>query len=203
MTVRSISTPMAPATRKASGHRHEQRQLEPGREAGAAELLDDEGGVGAEHDHLAMRHVDDAHHAEGDGEADRGQQQDRAQADAVDDVLRGGDEREMPLDASRRRSPRRAHRCRVRSTAPRPGSPAIPGRRAPASVSTAARRTVSAAVGSGRRMAARASARASLTVGSCSAAKRLLQRRQGRSVARAEDRLGRLEPPDRDRGSSG
>ena len=47
------------------------------------DLLDDEGRVGAEHHHLAMRHVDDAHHAEGDGEADRRQQQHRAEADAV------------------------------------------------------------------------------------------------------------------------
>ena len=34
-----------------------------------------------------MRHVDDAHLAEGDGEADGGEQEDRAEADAVDDVL--------------------------------------------------------------------------------------------------------------------
>ena len=41
-----------------------------------------------------MRHVDDAHGAEGDGEPDRRQQQHRAQRDAVPDVLRhlpGGD----------------------------------------------------------------------------------------------------------------
>ena len=54
----------------------------------ADHLLDDEGRVGAEHDHLAMRHVDDAHDAEGDGEADGGQQQHRAERDAVPDVLR-------------------------------------------------------------------------------------------------------------------
>ena len=35
-----------------------------------------------------MRHVDDAHHAEGDGKADRGEQQHRAERDAVPDVLR-------------------------------------------------------------------------------------------------------------------
>ena len=35
-----------------------------------------------------MRHVDDAHHAEGDGEPDRGEQQHRAERDAVPDVLR-------------------------------------------------------------------------------------------------------------------
>ena len=65
-----------------------QRPVEQAGARGADELLDDEGRVGAEHDHLAMRHVDDAHHAEGDGEADRGQQQHRAERDAVPDVLR-------------------------------------------------------------------------------------------------------------------
>jgi hypothetical protein len=42
------------------------------------------GGVGAEHDHLAMRHVDDAHHAERDGETDCGEQQHAAEADALE-----------------------------------------------------------------------------------------------------------------------
>ena len=45
------------------GERHgdEQRPVEQARRMGADHLLHDEGGVGAEHDHLAMRHVDDAH----------------------------------------------------------------------------------------------------------------------------------------------
>ena len=55
---------------------------------GADQLLHDEGGVGAEHHHLAVRHVDDAHHAEGDGEADGGEQQHRAERQAVPEVLR-------------------------------------------------------------------------------------------------------------------
>jgi hypothetical protein len=45
-----------------------------------------------------MRHVDDAHHAEGDGKADRGEQQHRAERQAVPDVLPGGPERKMVLD---------------------------------------------------------------------------------------------------------
>ena len=48
----------------------------------------DEGHVGAEHHHLAMGHVDDAHDAEGDGEPDGGEQQHRAERDAVPGVLR-------------------------------------------------------------------------------------------------------------------
>ena len=44
--------------------------------------------IGAEHHHLAMRHVDDAHDAEGDGEADRGEQQNRGRREAVPEVLR-------------------------------------------------------------------------------------------------------------------
>ena len=40
------------------------------------------GGVGAEHHHLAMGHVDDAHRAIGDRKSKRHQQQDRAQAEA-------------------------------------------------------------------------------------------------------------------------
>ena len=84
---RSIATPTPPATRKASGHGDEQRPVEEAGDVGADQLLDDEGGVGAEHDQLAVRHVDDAHHPEGDGEADRGEQQHRAERQAEPDVL--------------------------------------------------------------------------------------------------------------------
>ena len=95
--------PSAPATRNAAGTATSSDQSRPAGKLRAAELLDDEGGVGAEHHHLAMRHVDDAHHAEGDGEADGGQQQHRAQADAEDDVLGCGHDAEMALDRRRRR----------------------------------------------------------------------------------------------------
>ena len=55
---------------------------------GADDLLHDEGGVGAEHHHLAVRHVDHAHHAEGDGQPGGGEQQHRAEREAVIDALR-------------------------------------------------------------------------------------------------------------------
>ncbi len=66
----------------------------------AKELLADKSGIGAEHDHLAMRHVDDAHHAEGDGEPDRGQQQHAAEADALEQI--GGEANEPQALADRR-----------------------------------------------------------------------------------------------------
>ena len=66
----------------------QQRPVEEAGGVGADHLLGDEGGVGAEHDQLAMRHVDDAHHPEGDGEADGGEQQHRAERQAEPDVLR-------------------------------------------------------------------------------------------------------------------
>src|SRR5690606_40738088 len=42
--------------------------------------LDSPGGIGAEHDQLAVGHVDHAHDAEGNGQADGRQQQDGTQA---------------------------------------------------------------------------------------------------------------------------
>src|SRR5690606_2221386 len=49
--------------------------------------LDSPGGIGAEHDQLAVGHVDHAHDAEGNGQADGRQQQDGAQARAEGEVL--------------------------------------------------------------------------------------------------------------------
>ena len=63
---------------------------------GGKQALHDEGRVGAEHHHFAVRHVDDAHHAEGDRQADRGEQQHRGGREAVPDVLR-----RCPRSASR------------------------------------------------------------------------------------------------------
>ena len=85
---RSMATPMPPATRKASGAAMRSDQSKSQGALLSDHLLGDEGGVGAEHDQLAMRHVDDAHHAEGDGEADGGEQQHRAEREAEPDVLR-------------------------------------------------------------------------------------------------------------------
>lgn len=45
-----------------------------------------------------MGHVDDAHDTEGDGEADGGQQQHRAERDAAPDILAGGPDRKRALD---------------------------------------------------------------------------------------------------------
>ena len=79
-------------------HRDEQRIVEQAGIAGADQVLHDEGRVGAEHHHLAMRHVDDAHHAERDGKADGGEQQHRAEREPVPGVLHGAPQREPVVD---------------------------------------------------------------------------------------------------------
>ncbi|MNS87760.1 hypothetical protein D3C72_1217150 [compost metagenome] len=56
-----------------------------------------------------MRHVDDAHQAEGNGQAQRGQQQHAAQADAVKEVTRPFDGGQMAVDLLERRGRRVAH----------------------------------------------------------------------------------------------
>ena len=61
-----------------------------GDEGVAAELADDRGGVGADHDELAVRHVDDAGDAEDDGEPDRGDDENGGDAEADQEL---GDER--------------------------------------------------------------------------------------------------------------
>ena len=94
----------APATRNATGSAMTSEQSNRPGSGRADQLLHDVGGVGAEHHHLAMRHVDDAHHAEGDGEADRGEQQHRAERDAVPDVLRRRPRRRASADRCRRRA---------------------------------------------------------------------------------------------------
>jgi hypothetical protein len=88
----------ADAARDQQGQRkgHQECVIEAGGPARAAELLHDIGRVGAQHHHLAVRHVDHAHHPEGDGEADGGQEEDRAQADALEQAL---DHAEEPLAA--------------------------------------------------------------------------------------------------------
>ena len=84
---RSIATPMPPATRNASGAAISSDQSNSQGACVADHLLRHEGGVGAEHDQLAMRHVDHPHHPEGDGEPDRRQQQHRAERQPEPDVL--------------------------------------------------------------------------------------------------------------------
>ena len=69
-----------PATRKASGRAMKSEAPNRPGACGADQLLHDEGRVGADHDHLAMGHVDDAHGAEGDRETDGREQQNGAEA---------------------------------------------------------------------------------------------------------------------------
>src|SRR5260221_13039817 len=54
------------------------------RQEGAEELLHYESAVAAEHDHPGMCHIYDAHHAEGDGEAEGGEQWNAAEAQAFE-----------------------------------------------------------------------------------------------------------------------
>ena len=54
---------------KGGGYGNQQAPLDQIRE----EHLHAPGGVGANHDEFAVRHVDHAHHAEGDGQADSGE----------------------------------------------------------------------------------------------------------------------------------
>jgi hypothetical protein len=63
------------------------------RSIGAEQRLHAVGGVGADHQQLAVRHVDDAHDAVGDGQAERAEQQDAAERQAGEgaaDVLGNG-----------------------------------------------------------------------------------------------------------------
>ena len=64
-----------------------ERVVEQRRMAGADRILHHEGHIGADHHHFAVRHVDDAHHAEGDGEPNGREQQHRAERNAVPGVL--------------------------------------------------------------------------------------------------------------------
>ena len=85
--VRSISDADRAGDQEGERHRDQQRIVEQHGIVVADDLLHHEGRVGAEHHHLAMRHVDDAHDAEGDGKADRREQQHRAERQAVPGVL--------------------------------------------------------------------------------------------------------------------
>ena len=57
---------------------NEQGPVEEARKIITDDVLCDKRRVGAKHHHFAVGHVDDAHHAEGDGEADGCKQQDGA-----------------------------------------------------------------------------------------------------------------------------
>ena len=112
---RSMTMPTKPATRKASGSAIASDQSNSQGAGPRIDLLDDEGRVGAEHDHFAVGHVDDAHDAEGDGKADGGEQQDGAKRQAVPGVLHDAPEGELALDRRRWRCRRRVQRRRQTS----------------------------------------------------------------------------------------
>ena len=71
---------------KCRRHRRDQIGVEQRRKVGTKQVLHDVGGVRADHDQLAVRHVDHAHQAVRDREAERGQQQDGAERDAAEDA---------------------------------------------------------------------------------------------------------------------
>jgi len=60
--------------------------------------LNDVGGVSTEHHQFAVRHVDDAHDAEGDGETDRDQHEDGTLAQAVNQRLHARIEAPVAFD---------------------------------------------------------------------------------------------------------
>ena len=103
MMKRSINMPTQPATQKRERNGDGERIIEQSRIARADRVLHDEGDIGAEHHHLAVGHVDDAHDAEGDGEADGGEQQHRAERDSVPGVLHRLPQDEPVLDRPDRR----------------------------------------------------------------------------------------------------
>ena len=68
------------------GHRHRGQQVpvKQARQEFLKHALHHVGGVSADHHQLAVRHVDDAHEAIGDGQPERHQQQDGAQAETAE-----------------------------------------------------------------------------------------------------------------------
>ena len=72
--------------------------------------LHDIGRIGAEHHHFAMRHIDDAHDAEGDRKADRRQKQNRRRRKPVPEVLRHAPHGEAGMDRGESRCGGALHR---------------------------------------------------------------------------------------------
>ncbi|KAG1247505.1 hypothetical protein G6F65_020131 [Rhizopus arrhizus] len=70
----------------------------PARQPGAEQRLHHIRHIGADHQQFAVRHIDDAHQAEGDGQPQRSQQQHAAQADAVEKVARPFDGGQVAVD---------------------------------------------------------------------------------------------------------
>ena len=84
ITLRSSAAPISADAMNATGSAANKYQSNAAGQICLKHALHHIGGVGADHHQLAMRHVDDAHQAVGDGQPQRHQQQDRAQADAAE-----------------------------------------------------------------------------------------------------------------------
>jgi hypothetical protein len=69
-----------------------------GREASGKKFLQDIGRVRPEHEHLAMRHVDDAHEPKGNGKTQAHNQQNRSQAQAIKEIGHGITHLEIALN---------------------------------------------------------------------------------------------------------
>ena len=140
-----------------------------------------------------MRHVDDAHDAEGDGKADRRQQQHRAERDAVPDVLAGRPNGQRAVDAwrspwSRRPSARRpAVASNEVSSDSASRSPRAPSTSIAASLSASARSETSTAE-------ARACSSRALTLGIGLLGDRRVERGDRRRIGIAEHGFGGGEP---------
>ncbi len=86
MMVRSSRTPTSAVARKATGIATKQVVRRP-----VHDRLHGVGRVRAEHQHLAVGHVDDAQEAEGDGQAERREQQHAGQRQAVQQIAHEAD----------------------------------------------------------------------------------------------------------------
>ena len=186
--------PIRPATRKATGTATSRlARIEFG-QVGPHRLLHDEGHIGADHHHLAMRHVDDAHDAEGDRQTGRRQQQHRAEAKPVIDILQDAPQLQPPSIAATAVPSRLRHRLRLRPSAmpaSRPRAARSPRSR---NTATAAIRSSTEASGEKSIEAARACCSRSLTAAIGFLRQGAVERRQRGRVVRLEHRLGRLEP---------
>ena len=165
MTLRSSTMPTERADHERRRHRREQVEVEPAPARSVWNSAEhDVGRVGAEHQHLAVGHVDHAHQAERDREPERREQQHAAEAQAVEEVARRASTKNAlrsigaiealaaartPRPAPRRCLPRRPRAgARARRAAPR--SPSSPMRSSAASRSAGSllRRSICASTAS-------------------------------------------------------
>ena len=80
------------------GHRGRQVPVDVIRKPGAEQALHGVGGIGADHQQFAMRHVDDAHDAIGDGQPECSQQQDATERQAGKDAAEVFGNRQPAVD---------------------------------------------------------------------------------------------------------